>query len=71
MTVNITLAPDRALGTDEYDEHAPVTYPSNAIEQAVNDTITNTPTPCTVPGTPLHRLERIERKPSKRAERED
>jgi transcriptional regulator with XRE-family HTH domain len=56
VTVNITLAPEGVLGPDAYDEHAPGTYPHNVIEQAIDDAITNTPTPSTLPGTPLNRL---------------
>ena len=56
MTVNITLAPEGVLGPDAYDDHAPGTYPRNAIEQAIDDAITNTPTPSTLTGTPLDRL---------------
>lgn len=53
VTVNITLAPEGALGDDA---HAPVPYPRNAIEQAIDDAIANTPTPSGLPGTPLDRL---------------
>lgn len=61
VTVNITLAPEGVFGTDAYDEHAPVTYPSNAIEHAVDEAITNTPTPSALPGTPLARLDAARR----------
>jgi hypothetical protein len=60
VTINITLAPEGVLGPDAYDDHAPATYPRNAIEQAIDDAITNTPTPSTLPGTPLDRLDRIQ-----------
>jgi transcriptional regulator with XRE-family HTH domain len=56
VTVNITLAPEGVLGSDAYDDHSPGTYPGNAIEQAVDDAITNTPTPSSLPGSPLDRL---------------
>lgn len=56
VTVNVTLAPEGVLGTDAYDDHAPGTYPGNAIEHAIDDAITNTPTPATLAGTPLDRL---------------
>src|SRR6476660_7625859 len=48
--------PEGALGPDAYDDPAPATYPRNAIEQAIDDAITNPPTPSTLPGTPLDRL---------------
>jgi hypothetical protein len=47
VTVNSTLAPEGALGDDA---HAPVPYPRNAIEQAIDDAIANTPTPSGLPG---------------------
>ncbi|MDT5050350.1 MAG: hypothetical protein QOG75_6254, partial [Mycobacterium sp.] len=56
VTVNITLAPEDARGHHAYDDHAPATYPRNAIEQAIDDAIANTPTPSALPGTPLDRL---------------
>ena len=56
VTVNITVAPEGVVGSDVYDDHAPVTYPRNIIEQAVDDAIANTPTPAALPGTPLDRL---------------
>jgi hypothetical protein len=55
VTVNITLAPEGAR-SDDLDVHAPATYPRNAIEAAIHDTIANTPTPSALPGTPLDRL---------------
>jgi hypothetical protein len=55
VTVNITLAPEGAR-SDDFDDHAPVTYPRNAIEAAIDDAITHTPTPSALPGTPLDRL---------------
>lgn len=61
VTVNITLAPEGVLGSDAYDDHAPRTYPGNAIEQAIDDAITSTPTPAALPGTPLDRLSTSER----------
>jgi hypothetical protein len=42
--VNITLAPEGAR-SDDFDDHAPVTYPRNAIEAAIDDAIAQTPTP--------------------------
>jgi hypothetical protein len=56
VTINITLAPEDARGHDAYDDRAPATYPRNAIEQAIDDAIANTPTPARLPGTPLDRL---------------
>ena len=53
--MNITLAPEGAR-SDDFDDHALVTYPRNAIEAAIHDTIANTPTPSALPGTPLDRL---------------
>src|SRR6185312_12381627 len=55
VTVNITLAPEGARSHD-FDDHAPVTYPRNAIEPAIDDAITHTPTPSALPGTALDRL---------------
>ena len=55
VTVNITLAPEGAR-SDDFDDHAPVTYPRNAIEAAIDDAITHTPTPSALPGTSLDRL---------------
>ncbi|WP_094287403.1 transcriptional regulator [Mycobacterium lehmannii] len=54
-TVNITLASEGA-GSNDFDDHSPVTYPRNAIEAAIDDAITSTPTPSALPGTPLDRL---------------
>jgi hypothetical protein len=45
VTINITLSPEGVLGSDAYDDHAPGTYPLNAIEQAIDGAITDTPTP--------------------------
>jgi transcriptional regulator with XRE-family HTH domain len=56
VTVDITLAPEGVLGADAYDDHAPGTYPGNAIKQAIDDAITNTPTPATLTDAPLDRL---------------
>jgi transcriptional regulator with XRE-family HTH domain len=57
VTINITLAPaEDARGEDGYNDHAPPTYPRNAIEQAIDEAIANTPTPSALPGTPLDRL---------------
>jgi hypothetical protein len=56
VTVNITIAPEGVLGPDGYDDHAPATYPRNGIEQAIEAAIAETPTPFTLPGTPLVRL---------------
>lgn len=56
VTVSVTLAPEGVLGPDEYDDHAPAAYPSNVIEQAIEEAITMTPTPANLPGTPLARL---------------
>ena len=53
MTVNITVALEGVVGPDAYDGDAPVSYPRNVIEQAVDDAITNTPTPAVLPSTPL------------------
>ena len=56
VTVNITLAPEGARSSADVDDHAPVTYPRNAIEAAIDDAITHTPTPSALPGTSLDRL---------------
>ncbi|KPN46196.1 DNA-binding protein, partial [Mycobacterium intracellulare subsp. chimaera] len=56
VTVNIAVAPDAVSSSYDFDDHAPATYPRNAIEQAIDDAIANTPTPSTLPGTPLERL---------------
>ena len=56
VTVNITLAPEGARSSADFDDHAPATYPRNAIEAAIDDAITHTPTPSALPGTPLDRL---------------
>jgi transcriptional regulator with XRE-family HTH domain len=56
VTVNITLAPEGARSSADVDDHAPVTYPRNAIEAAIDDAITHTPTPSALPGIPLDRL---------------
>jgi hypothetical protein len=55
VTVSITLAPEGAR-SDDFDDHSPATYPRNAIEAAIDDAITHTPTPSALPGTPLDRL---------------
>jgi hypothetical protein len=55
VTVNITLAPEGA-SSDDLDDHAPASYPRNAIEAAIDDAIAHTPTPSSLPGTPLDRL---------------
>jgi hypothetical protein len=52
--VNITLAAEGARSSADFDDHAPATYPRNAIEAAIDDAITHTPTPSA--GTPLDRL---------------
>ena len=56
VTVNITRAPEGARSSADFDDHAPATYPRNAIEAAIDDAITHTPTPSALPGTPLDRL---------------
>jgi hypothetical protein len=56
VTVNITLTPEGARSSDEFDDQAPATYARNAIEAAIDDAITHTPTPSALPGTPLDRL---------------
>jgi hypothetical protein len=56
VTVNITLAPEGAGTSDDFDDHAPATNPRNAIEAAIAAAIADTPTPSTLPGTPLDRL---------------
>jgi hypothetical protein len=40
----------------DVDDHAPATYPRNAIEAAIDYAIAHTPTPSALPGTPLDRL---------------
>jgi transcriptional regulator with XRE-family HTH domain len=56
VSVNITVAPEGARSSDEFDDHAPATYPRHAIEAAINDAIAHTPTPSALPGAPLDRL---------------
>jgi hypothetical protein len=56
VTVNITLAPEGDRSSYDFDDHAPATYPRNAIEAAIDDAIAHTPTPSALPGTPLDRL---------------
>lgn len=55
VTISVTLAP-QDHSYDDFEAHAPSPYPRNAIEQAINDAIANTPTPATLPGSPLDRL---------------
>jgi len=55
-TVNITLATNDA-SSDDFDDHAPIRCPRNAVEQAIDDAIANTPTPSALQGTPLDRLD--------------
>ena len=55
VTINISPAPDGAR-SDDYDDHAPATYPRNAIESTIDDAVVHTPTPSALPGTPLDRL---------------
>ena len=56
VTVNITVAAEGARSSDDFDDHAPTTYPRNAIEAAIDDAIAHTPTPSALPGAPLDRL---------------
>lgn len=56
VTVNITLAPEGVPSSYDFDDHAPATYPRNAIEAAIDDAIAHTPTPSALPSTPLDRL---------------
>lgn len=56
-TVRISVAPAGVHSSEDFDDHAPATYPRNAIEAAVHDAIAETPTPAMLPGTPLARLE--------------
>lgn len=58
VPVDIVIAPAPAQWTSEnYDAHRPPDYPQDAIEAAVVDAITETPTPSAVAqGTPLERL---------------
>jgi hypothetical protein len=53
VTVNITLTPEGARSSDDFADHATATYPRNAIEAAIDDASTHTPTPSALPGTPL------------------
>ncbi|MBV0920234.1 helix-turn-helix transcriptional regulator [Mycobacteroides chelonae] len=55
VTVTITRAPE-TYGPGAFDEHAPPPYPRTAIEAAIEKAIADTPTPATLPGTPLDRL---------------
>ena len=54
--MNITPAAKGARSSADFDDHAPATYPRSAIESAIDDAITHTPTPSALPGTPLDRL---------------
>ena len=54
--MNIKLAPEGTHSSYDFDDHAPATYPRNAIEAAIDDAITHTPTPSALPGTSLDRL---------------
>jgi hypothetical protein len=56
VTVNIVVAPEVIHSSEDFDDHAPATYPRNAIEAAIHDAIAHTPTPAALPGTPLGRL---------------
>ena len=56
VDINITLAPEGAPSSDDFDHHAPAAYPRNAIEAAIDDAIAHTPIPAALPGTPLDRL---------------
>ena len=54
--MNIKLAPEGTHSSYDFDDHAPATYPRNAIEAALDDAIAHTPTPSALPGAPLDRL---------------
>ena len=56
VTVNIKLAPEGTHSSYDFDDHAPATYPRNAIEAAIDDAIAHTPTPSALPDTPRDRL---------------
>lgn len=55
VTITITLAPE-AREAGEWDAHSPQPFPRNVIERAIDSAISETPTPSTLPGTPLERL---------------
>lgn len=55
VTVTVTRAPE-SYESGAFDEHAPPPYPRTAIDAAVEKAIADTPTPATLPGTPLDRL---------------
>mgnify|MGYP005810700721 CR=1 FL=1 len=55
VTVTVTRAPE-SYESGAFDEHAPPPYPRTAIEAAIEKAIADTPTPATLPGTPLDRL---------------
>jgi hypothetical protein len=56
VTVNITVAAEGPRSSDDFADHAPSTYPRNAIAAAIDDAIAHTPTPSALPGAPLDRL---------------
>ncbi|WP_101953514.1 helix-turn-helix domain-containing protein [Mycobacterium intracellulare] len=55
VSVAVTRAPE-SYPSGAFDEHAPPLEPRTAIEAAIEKAIADTPTPATLPGTPLDRL---------------
>lgn len=55
ITITITRAPE-TYESGAFDEHAPPPYARTPIEAAIEKAIADTPTPATLPGTPLDRL---------------
>lgn len=55
VTVTVTRAPE-SYESGAFDEHAPPPYSRTAIDAAIEKAIADTPTPATLPGTPLDRL---------------
>lgn len=55
VAVTITAAP-QVHDPGAWDAHSPQPFPRNVIEAAIDSAINETPTPSTLPGTPLERL---------------
>lgn len=59
LTVPVIITINRAPETREsgdLDKHSPAQYPRTPIQGAIEKAITTTPTPASLPGTPLDRL---------------
>lgn len=55
LSISIILAPE-AWDPEDFDKHAPPAYPRSAIEGAIESAVMDTPTPASLPGSPLERL---------------